>query len=108
MLKVKGTMVYPSMIREVIESFVPRVTGQFRIVLEEPPPRVVPPLKLRVEHGGAVAVEKLEELAGEIADSMSRRIKVRPKIIWVGPGFLDRSTYKGKVFEKQYENKTAP
>jgi phenylacetate-CoA ligase len=105
MLKVKGTMVYPNMIRKVIESFVPRVTGQFRIVLEEPPPRVVPPLKLKVEHGEAVLDEKLNELAGEIADDMSQKIKVRPKIIWVKPGVLERSTYKGKVFEKQYENK---
>ena len=105
MLKVKGTMVYPNMIRKVIESFVPRVTGQFRIVLEEPPPRVVPPLKLRVEHGEEVPDEKLNELAREIADDMSQKIKVRPKIIWVKPGALERSTYKGKTFEKLYEKK---
>jgi hypothetical protein len=58
-----------------------------------------------VEHGEAVPDEKLNELAGEIADDMSQKIKVRPKIIWVKPGVLERSTYKGKVFEKQYENK---
>ena len=105
MLKVKGVMLYPPMIRRVIESFAPRVTGQFRIVLDEPPPRVVPPLKLKVEYGEGVPGEKLEELAEEISETMSSKIKVRPKILWVGPRELERSTYKGKVFEKIYEKK---
>ena len=34
MLKVKGVMVYPAAIDGVINSFAPRVTGEFRIVLE--------------------------------------------------------------------------
>jgi phenylacetate-CoA ligase len=105
MLKVKGVMVYPDMIRKVIESFVPRVTGQFRIVLDEPPPRVVPPLKLKVEHGADIPENKLEGLASEIAEAMSKDIKIRPEIIWVSPNELERSTYKGKVFEKTYEKK---
>lgn len=104
MLKVKGVMVYPSMIADVIQSFVPRVTGQFRIVLDEPPPRVVPPLKLKVERGVDTPSEKLDELAGEIEDAMSSKIKVRPKIIWLEPQELARSTTKGKVFEKTYES----
>ena len=105
MLKVKGVMVYPTMIRGVIESYAPRVTGQFRIILEEPPPRVVPPLKLKVEYGEGVPREKLEELAEEISQTMSSKIKIRPKILWVEPRELERSTYKGKVFEKTYETK---
>ena len=105
MLKVKGVMIYPSMIRSVVESFVPRVTTQFRIVLDEPPPRVAPPLKLKVERGEGFPPEKLEELATEIGDSMSAKIKIRPKIIWMEAGELERSTYKGKTFEKTYEKK---
>ena len=45
MLKVKGVMAYPSHTKGVINEFVPRVTGGLRIILDEKPPRVVPPLK---------------------------------------------------------------
>ncbi len=105
MLKVKGVMVYPNMIANIIESFAPRVTGQFRILLDEPPPRVVPPLKVKVERGENTPVEKLKELKAEIEDAMSSKIKIRPDILWLEPNELDRSTYKGKIFEKTYEKK---
>ena len=36
---------------------------------------------------------------------MSKRIKISPKILWAEPGSLERSHYKGKVFEKLYEAK---
>lgn len=103
MLKVKGIMVYPSHIKGVINDFIPRVTGEMRIILDEPLPRVVPPLKIRVEHGAGVSGEQLDALANEISEAMSRRLKINPKIIWADPGSLDRSTYKGKLFEKTYE-----
>ena len=103
MLKVKGVMVYPSHIKGVINEFVPRVTGELRIILDEKPPRVVPPLKLRVEHAEGLAGAELEALEKEINEAMSRRLKINPKIIWAAPGSLERSHYKGKVFEKNYK-----
>ena len=105
MLKVKGVMVYPSHIKGVINEFVPRVTGEVRIILDEKPPRVVPPLKLRVEHARNISGEELTRLEKEIIEVMSRRIKINPQIFWAEPGSLERSTYKGKVFEKLYEQK---
>ena len=105
MLKVKGVMVYPSHIKGVINEFVPRVTGELRIVLDEKPPRVVPPLKIRVEHAEGVAGAELETLEKEIVEAMSRRLKISPRILWAEPGSLERSHYKGQVFEKAYENK---
>lgn len=104
MLKVKGIMVYPSHIKGVINDFVPRVTGEIRIILDDKPPRVVPPLKIRVEHGIDISAEQLVSLANEISDAMSQRIKIKPKIIWDKPGSLERSTYKGKIFEKTYKD----
>jgi phenylacetate-coenzyme A ligase PaaK-like adenylate-forming protein len=38
MLKVKGVPVYPASLQGVINGFIPRVTGAFRIVLDVPPP----------------------------------------------------------------------
>lgn len=105
MLKVKGVMVYPSHIKGVINDFIPRVTGEMRIILDERPPRVVPPLKIRMEYAPGVSIEQLDALANEISDAMSKRLKINPQIIWAEPGSLERSTYKGKVFEKTYEDK---
>lgn len=105
MLKVKGVMVYPTHIKGVINEFVPRVTGEFRIILDEPPPRVVPPLKIRVERAAGIAGADLEALEKEIVEAMSRRIKISPRIVWTEPGSLARSHYKGQTFEKTYEQK---
>jgi len=105
MLKVKGVMVYPSNIKGIINEFIPRVTGEMRIVLEEKPPRVVPPLKIKVEYAHDTSPTELDSLANDIADLMSRKLKINPQIIWVEPGTLERSHYKGQVFEKLYENK---
>jgi phenylacetate-CoA ligase len=105
MLKVKGVMVYPSHIKGVINDFIPRVTGEMRIVLDEKPPRVVPPLKVRVEHAEGLTGEETDTLEKEIVEAMSKRLKISPKILWAGPGSLERSHYKGKTFEKPYEGK---
>ncbi len=102
MLKVKGVMVYPNMIQQVIETFVPRLTGHMRIVLDEPPPRVVPPLKLKLEYADDYPESKLDSLAKEIAETMSQKIKLRPQIIWLKAGEIERSTYKSKTFEHNY------
>ena len=103
MLKVKGVMVYPSHIKGVVNEFLPRVTGEMRIILDEPPPRVVPPLKVRLEYGPEVKPGDLEGLGTEIASAMSRRLKISPRILWAAPGSLERSHYKGQAFEKTYE-----
>jgi phenylacetate-CoA ligase len=103
MLKVKGVMVYPASIDNVITGFVPRVTGEFRIVLSEPPPRVVPPLKLKVEYGEDVPEDKLPALAAEIANKMHDSIKIRPEITWIPPMTLERSAHKTQFIEKAYE-----
>lgn len=103
MLKVKGVMIYPPAIEGVINGFLPRVTGEFRIVLDEPPPRVVPPLKLKVEYGEGIKGEQLPALAEEITEEMHRRVKIRPKIIWIPPKTLERFLKKKKLFERIYE-----
>lgn len=102
MLKVKGVMVYPTAIEGVINSFVPKVSGEFRIMLDEPPPRVVPPLKLKVEYSESVGTEQLEALAEEIANAMHHRIKIRPVIIWAAPNTLERFLKKKNLFERTY------
>jgi phenylacetate-CoA ligase len=105
MLKIKGVMVYPASIDGVITGFAPRVTGEFRIVLDEPPPRVVPPLKLKIEYGENVKQEELESLANQIEEKMHTKLKFRPQIQWLPPQTLERSFLKTKFIEKTYEKR---
>jgi phenylacetate-CoA ligase len=103
MLKVKGVIVYPAAVAGLVQGFAPRVTGAFRIVLTEKPPRVDPPLKIKIERGEGYPVEKLDELKKEMLEAFHRKMKITPEILWQEPGELERSTYKGKTFEKRYK-----
>lgn len=103
MLKVKGVPVYPAAIQGVINGFIPRVTGAFRIVLEVPPPRVIPPLKLKVEYGEGVQEGDLQALEKEILDKMHAINKIRPAITWLAPNSLERAVKKTQFLEKAYE-----
>jgi phenylacetate-CoA ligase len=99
MLKVKGVIVYPAAIDGVISSFIPRVTGEFRIRLDEPPPRVVPPLKLAIERGTETPQASLADLEAEIERVMHERLKLTPKITWLEPNSLPRSEHKTRFVE---------
>jgi phenylacetate-CoA ligase len=103
MLKIKGVMVYPAQIKDVVESFAPRTTGAFRILLDEPPPRVVPPVKLRIEFGKDLGKGDLEQLHKEVEEKMHQAVKIRPQIEWVEPDTLERSDKKTQYIEKLYE-----
>jgi len=106
MLIVKGINVYPTVVKDAIMSFVPRVTGELRIVLGEPPPRVVPPLKVRVEYGAGVDPSELEGLKVEIEQKVSDMVRTRPVVELLPPGTLERDpTKKAKLLEKRYEAK---
>lgn len=105
MLKVKGVPVYPAAIQGLISSFFPRLTGSFRIVLDVPPPRVIPPLKLKVEHGESVMEGELPGLEKEIVESMHAMLKVKPAITWLSPNTLERAVKKTQLIEKTYEQK---
>ena len=105
MLKVKGVPVYPAAIEGVIHAFVPRVTGAFRVILDEPPPRVVPLLKLDVERGEDVRGGDLSDLERQIQEKMHKDVKVRPAITWPEPNTLERATKKTQLLEKRYKPK---
>ena len=105
MLKVKGVPVYPAAIEGVIHSFPKELTGHFRIVLDEPPPRVVPPLKLKIEHAEGIKEGDIPGIEKKVQEKMHRLLKIRPAIIWLKPNTLDRSDKKTQLLEKLYENK---
>lgn len=103
MLIVKGTNVYPAAIRTVVNEFVPEVTGQMRIVLTTPPPRVEPPLVVRVERGEGTRDDDLPTLERRIKEALHSRIKLTPQVEWVEPAGLERAVTKTPMFEKRYD-----
>ncbi len=99
MLIVKGVNLFPSAVHNLLEEFVPRVTGHFRIVLSRPGPRVEPPLRLRVERGEGLDEGAVPALEAQIVELMRSRLRVRPAIEWVAPGSLPRPEHKARWIE---------
>lgn len=102
-LFVEGVSVFPIAVRDIITSFIPRVTGAMRIVLTEPPPKVTPPLKVKVEYGFGRETSQLSALAKEIEQRMFQLYRVQSKVEFVPPEALGRVTKKTPIFEEKYK-----
>ena len=103
LLIVKGVNVYPAAIKEVVSSFGERVTGNLRIILDEPPPRVKPPLKIKIEVGSNITSNDHEKLRTDISNKLSIILKIKPQIQLVGPTAIERTGGKTKLIEKLYQ-----
>lgn len=88
MLIVKGVNIYPSAIKDVVARFHPRTTGVLKIFLEQPPPLVKPPLRLKVEYGPSVKETERETLKEEIRRNMQENLRATPEIELVPPGSI--------------------
>jgi len=99
LLIIKGVKLYPAAAGDLIASFAPRVSGEFRILLDAPGPRVPPPLRLRVERGPVARSEADEALAAEITAAMHNRLSVRPEVEVVAAGTLERTSHKTRYLE---------
>jgi phenylacetate-CoA ligase len=102
LLIVKGVKIYPAAVKNVVHELVPLASGHFRIVLDQPPPRVEPPLKLVVERGEGVDEAGGERLAAELERILHQRLTVRPEITVVPAGTLERTALKEKLIERRY------
>jgi phenylacetate-CoA ligase len=107
MLIIKGFNVHPETIQKIISTFIPKVTGHFKIVLETPPPKVASPLKIKLEYGSEVKQRQLIDLEMQIKTTLYHRIKTNSDIIWVPPDTFDRSLQKSSIFERNYKKKKA-
>lgn len=99
MLTVKGVNVYPQAIANEIFRLHPRVTGAFRIVLRGPGPKVAPPLRIRIEHGG-LDPQQVAALDAELTGQFRRNLRIRPTFEWLAPGTLPREAGKTKYIER--------
>ncbi len=104
MLIVLGVNVFPSAIKDVISSFYPRATGELQILLEQPGPKVDPPLKLVVEYGPSAT--NLPSLKEEIERKIKAILTIPVSVELVPPNTLPRFEMKGQLVRKLYEEKS--
>jgi phenylacetate-CoA ligase len=101
MLIVLGVNVFPSAVRDVVSSFYPQTTGEIQILLDEPGPKVTPPLRVVAERGASAS----PGLAGEIEKKIKAILTVPAKVELVPAGSLPRFEMKAQLIRKVYEMK---
>ncbi len=100
MLILRGVNVFPSAVKDVVMSLRPRTTGEIQIVLDQPGPRVDPPLKIRVEHGPEAP--PIVELKHEIEATLRDKLIFSADVELVPPGTLPRYEMKARLVHKAY------
>ena len=93
---------FPSAVRDIMSSFHPRTTGEIQIVLDEPGPKVAPPVKIVAEFG---AESDLPELKSEIEKKIKATLSIASAVELVPAGTLPRYEMKGQLIKKAYETK---
>jgi phenylacetate-CoA ligase len=95
MLIVLGVNIFPSAVRDIVQSLRPRTTGAMQIVLPAEGPKVEPPLRIEAEWGDEPGDR--EGLAREIEELMRARLSVRGAVSLVPPGTLERTEMKTRL-----------
>ncbi len=92
MLIVKGINVFPSAVNDVVGSFEPRTTGSLRIVADFPGHTTQRPLRIRVEHGPALAGrgDEIERLRQELSERLRGLLNFAPAVEMVPPDTFEK------------------
>jgi phenylacetate-CoA ligase len=101
MLILLGVNVFPSAIKDIVTSFRPKTTGDMLILLDEPGPKVQPPLKVQVEY--AQEEKNLDALKKDIETALREKLVFRADVELVPEGTLPRYEMKTKLIRKLYE-----
>lgn len=99
MLMVKGVKVYPAAIQKIVHQFQPRMSGELRIRLDAPPPKVTPPLKLAVEAGEGTSAPEWPALGKALEQRIRELLSFRPVVEVLPFGSLPRSGAKTGLIE---------
>ena len=87
MFIVKGVNVFPLAIQTSLMSLAPRVTGEFRVDLDRPPP-IDYAVPLSVEVAGEVPTDGLATLTGEVVARLQRDLNFTASVTLVRPGAI--------------------
>ena len=100
MLIVRGVNVWPSAIKDVVMSFIPEISGEMRIILDAPGPKVNPPLIIKVEKGTGSTTSP--DIAERIESELRAKLIFAAKIELVPHGTIPRTEMKAKLIEHDY------
>jgi len=87
MFIVKGVNVFPLSIHAVLMGLAPRITGEFQVVIDRPPP-IDYPVPLTVEVAHDIPVASHEALAREIVARVQAELNFTSAVTLVGPGAI--------------------
>jgi phenylacetate-CoA ligase len=106
MFIVKGVNVFPLAVQAVLLRFAPRVTGEFRVIIDRPPP-IDYPVPLTVEVAREVPLTERDGLAYEVTVRLQAELNFSAAITLVEPGTIATErktrrvvrTYRGEVVQ---------
>jgi phenylacetate-CoA ligase len=87
MFIVKGVNVFPLSIQTVLMGFAPRLTGEFRVVIDRPPP-IDYPVPITVEAASDVPVAAYEAIARDVCARLRAVLNFTAAVSVVGPGTI--------------------
>ena len=93
MFIVRGINVFPMAVAAVVDEFRPQLSGEFRIVLDEPPPLVTPP-RVLAERASDLASGRHDALAGELGARIRSILGFTARVEIVEPGRFPRGEQK--------------
>ena len=94
LLIVNGVNVWPSAVSDVIAGLHPQTTGALEIVIPNEPPKVEPPLRVRVEFAPGADLDSLRETAER---EIRSKLIARATVELVPAGTLERSEAKSRL-----------
>jgi len=99
MLAIKGVKVYPAAIQSVVLQFQPEISGELRIRLAAPPPKVEGQLRLAIEAAAGLPEAEWPALAQRIEQRIRELLTFRPVVTLLPFGSLPRTGGKTKLIE---------
>jgi phenylacetate-CoA ligase len=105
LLIVNGVNVWPSAVSDVVASMRPQTTGALEIVVRGRPPKVEPPLRVRVEFADGV---EPDPLARALEERIRSKLIARSTVEPVPAGTLERTEAKSRLVRVESANEEVP
>lgn len=93
MFIMRGINVFPLAVAAIVDEFRPHLSGEFQIVLDDPPPLVAPP-RLLVEAPAGALPERLTEVADALAARIRDVLVFTARVEVVAAGSFPRGEHK--------------
>ena len=106
MFIVKGVNVFPLSVQAVLLTLAPRVTGEFQVVLDRPPP-IDYPVPITVEVAADLPAGQGQMLAREVTERIRTDLNFSATVTLVGPGAIAGDGKTRRVIRRYREEVSA-